>query len=71
MNKKVILKNPSHSFKECFKNLGIPQNTVAHSVGIPYQRIFRYLNGYAQMPQEVEVKLKSLIVSLKKGGEAK
>jgi hypothetical protein len=60
------LSDPSHPLKQEIKQLKISQNSIAHCVGIPHQRFFRYLNGYAPMPNNLEKTLRTIIDSIKK-----
>lgn len=58
--------DPSHPFKKVIKDLGISQNIIAFNVGIPFQRFYRFLNGYCPMPPHIEEKVAELLDSIKK-----
>lgn len=51
----------SHPYKNKFRAMKIPQVLIAKYLGIHHQSLFRMLNGYQPMPENIEHKLNQLL----------
>ena len=66
--KQLSLPNPEHPLKKELRDHGLSQNIAAHAIEVSFQSLWKMLNGYSKMPEQVERKLEKLIQDAKAVG---
>lgn len=65
MKRKNINNLGVHPLRDELKRAGITQIAIANYLKVSFQTFWRWLNGYASMPQNIEEKLYALLKKIK------